>query len=488
MSTDFKKLLPETPAHFINNAWVTCKTTDDVLNPATGETIAKVAMGSKVDADKAVKAAKNAQQKWAALPQPQRAEYLQAFAQQIEKHKKALATLLTTEQGKPLAESIGEVEMAMTMLRYYAGFGWKRTGHVLASNHPQQQAITKEAPLGVVAAIIPWNFPLAIFARKTAPALVAGNTIVVKPSENTPLCSLALATLSKAAGIPEGVINVLCGEGSKVGDALVKHPDVELVTMTGSTRAGKIIAKNAAEKVIPVSLELGGKAPFIVLADADIEQAAQDAIDARVSNCGQVCICNERTYVQRDVYEQFMQALKKAADKVVVGDPLASKTTMGPKVSAAEKTHIDELLAKTVQEGATIFWQGSVPKDAKFTGGNWVAPTIVTDLPASATILKEEAFGPILPVVVFDTLDEVIALANDCEYGLSSYLYTRDLQAAMQISDALEYGEVYINRYGPEEVNGFHAGWKLSGIGGDDGEHGYQLYVKQKTVYVNYKS
>ena len=488
MSTDFKKLLPEAAAQFINNTWVASKNTDDVKNPATGETIAQVAVGTKADTDKAVAAAKAAQIKWAATPQPQRADYLYAFAQQIEKHKKTLATLLTTEQGKPLAESEGEVDTAILMLRYYAGLGWKRTGHVLASNYPNHQAITKEAPLGVVAAIIPWNFPLAIFTRKTAPALVAGNTIIVKPSENTPLCSLALATLSKAAGIPDGVINVICGEGSKVGDALVKHPDVQLVTMTGSTRAGKIIAKNAAEKVIPVSLELGGKAPFIVLADADIEKAAQDAIDARMSNCGQVCICNERTYVQREAYEPFMRALKKAAEAIVVGDPLAKKTTMGPKVSPTEKEHVEELLAKTQQEGGKIFWQGSIPTDDKFKGGNWVAPTIVTDLPATATILKEEAFGPILPVVVFDTIDEVVSLANDCEYGLSSYLYTRDLIAAMQISDALEYGEVYINRYGPEEINGFHAGWKLSGIGGDDGEHGYQIYVKQKTVYLNYQS
>lgn len=488
MSTEFNTLLPKQPAHFINNNWVPATDADSVNNPSTGEEIAKVAMGNEADADNAVQAAKKAQVQWAATPQPQRAAYLAAFAQQVEDNKEVLATLLTTEQGKPLAESQAEVETAVTMLRYYASFGWKRTGQVLASNYPNHQAITKEAPLGVVAAIIPWNFPLAIFARKTAPALVAGNTIVLKPSENTPLCSLALATLSKAAGIPDGVINVVCGEGSKVGDALVKHPDTKLVTMTGSTRAGKIIAKNAAEKVIPVSLELGGKAPFIVLADADIKKAAQDAIAARMSNCGQVCICNERTYVQRDVYEQFMAELKTAADKVVVGDPLDSKTTVGPKVSPTEKEHVEQLLETTRKEGGKVFWQGSTPSDEKFKQGNWVAPVIVTDLPADATILKEEVFGPVLPVVVFDTLDEVISLANDCEYGLSSYLYTRDLNAAMQISDALEYGEVYINRTGPEEVNGFHAGWKLSGIGGDDGEHGYQLYVKQKTVYLNYQS
>ncbi len=310
---------------------------------------------------------------------------------------------------------------------------------------------------------------------------------MLKPSEITPLCSLALASLSKAAGMPAGVINVVCGDGPNVGDAMVKHPGTSLVTMTGSTRAGKQIFKNAAEKVIPVSLELGGKAPFIIMADADIEKAAQDALDARMSNCGQVCICNERTYVQREVYEPFMAALKKAAEKIVVGDPMQQGTTIGPKVSQAEKRHVEELLEITRKEGGTVFWQGKAPSDEQFKHGYWVAPAIICDLPDSATILKEEIFGPVLPVAIFDTVDEVIAKANDSEYGLSSYLYTRDLSSAMKISDSLECGEVYINRFGPEELNGFHAGWKLSGIGGDDGEYGYLLYVKSKTIYLNYQ-
>lgn len=487
MTPEFGILLPTRPAHFINNEWHNCDATDEVLNPATGQTIAQVAAGTPSDVDLAVKAASAAQKSWAKTPQPERAKYLSAFADEIEKHGTILATLLTTEQGKPLSEAKGEVATAVNMLRYYASFGWKRTGHVLASGYENHQAITREVPLGVVAAIIPWNYPLALFTRKAAPALIAGNTLVLKPSEITPLCSLALATLSKAAGMPAGVINVVCGNGAKVGDAMVKHPETRLVTMTGSTRAGKEIFISAAEKVIPVSLELGGKAPFIVMADADIEKAAQDALDARMSNCGQVCICNERTYVQRDVYEPFMAALKKAAEKMVVGDPTQAGTTIGPKVSQAEKAHVEELMETTRKEGGTIFWQGKTPTDEQFKNGYWVAPAIVTDLPENAQILKEEVFGPILPVAIFDTVDEVIEKANDCEYGLSSYLYTRNLSLAMKISDSLECGEVYINRFGPEELNGFHAGWKMSGIGGDDGEYGYQLYVKTKTIYLNYE-
>jgi len=487
MTTEFGILLPAKPAHFINNDWYLCDATDDVFNPATGKVIAQVASGTSSDVDLAVKAASAAQTSWAKTPQPERANYLFAFAEQIEKHQEMLAMLLTTEQGKPLTEAEGEVATAVKMLRYYASFGWKRTGHVLASGYENHQSITREVPLGVIAAIIPWNYPLALFTRKAAPALVAGNTLVLKPSEITPLCSLALATLSKEAGIPAGVINVVCGDGSNVGDAMVRHPDTRLVTMTGSTRAGKQIFKNAAEKVIPVSLELGGKAPFIVMADADIEKAAQDALNARMSNCGQVCICNERTYVQRAVYEPFMAALKKAAEKIVVGDPTQAGTTIGPKVSQSEKKHVEALLETTRKEGGNIFWQGKIPSDEQFKNGYWVAPSIVTDLPEEAQILKEEVFGPVLPVAIFDTVDEVIAKANDCDYGLSSYLYTRDLSSAMKISDRLECGEVYINRFGPEELNGFHAGWKMSGIGGDDGEYGYQLYVKTKTIYLNYQ-
>lgn len=486
MDQKFSQLLPAFPAHFIDNEWVRSQEMDVVENPATGQVITEVARGSTAEVQLAAESAKRAQKAWAQIPQPQRADYLKAFAQQIQQHKSLLAELLTTEQGKPLTEALAEVDMALGMLDYYASFGWKRTGHVLASGREKHQAITREQPLGVVAAIIPWNYPLALFVRKAAPALVAGNSIIIKPSEVTPLCSLALASLSLNAEIPAGVINVVLGQGAVVGDALVKHPVTQLVTMTGSTQSGKLIYKNAAEKIIPVSLELGGKAPFIVLADADMQQAAHDALASRLVNCGQVCICNERTYVQRDVYEVFLEELKKAASAVVVGDPMIASTTVGPKVSKAEQESVLTLLDKTQQEGGRVLWQAELPKAQSLQDGFWLAPAIVVDLPNDATILNEEVFGPILPVVVFDSLDEVIEQVNASEYGLSSYVYTQSLSAAMRISDQLEYGEVYINRYGPEELNGFHAGWKLSGIGGDDGEHGYQLYVKHKTIYMSY--
>lgn len=482
----FKHLLPEQPSHFIDGQWVSASESDEVLNPSTGKVITRVATGDKTTIDQAVRQAAIAQKCWAKKPQPERAAFLEAWIEQVKEHAEALAHLLVTEQGKPLSEARGEVDMALTMLRYSASFAWRNQGEVLAASAPGQHSVTREVPLGVVGAITPWNFPLALFIRKTAPAIVAGNTIVVKPSEVTPLSALALATLSQKAGIPAGVINVVCGTGRVVGDALVKHPDTALITMTGSTGAGKQIMKNAAEKVIPVSLELGGKAPFIVMDDADIERAATDALNARMSNCGQVCICNERTYVQRGVYDAFIQALQKAAAGVVVGDPMAETTTVGPKVSVPEKEHVEQLMQETLQEGGKVIWQAELPRDPELQGGNWVAPAIVTDLPENARILREEVFGPILPVVVFDTPEEVIEKANDSEYGLSSYLYTRDLSVALTLSDALEYGEVYINRHGPEEINGFHAGWKLSGLGGDDGEHGYQLYVKRKTVYIDY--
>lgn len=486
MYQDIKVLFPTTAAHFINGQWAPCADTIEVLNPADGSAIACSASGTGEDVNKAVSAAKKAQKDWASKTLQPRSTYLERLIEQVKAHAELLAKIVMHEQGKPLKEAKGEVEMALTMLRFYANLAWKRTGEVLASTRPQHQAITREMPLGVIAAIIPWNYPLAMFARKVAPAIMAGNTIVIKPSEITPLSSVAMATLCVKAGIPDGVVNIVFGLGNTVGDILVRHPDIQLVTMTGSTNAGKAIGVNAAQKVVPVSLELGGKAPFIVMADANIEHAARDAITSRMTNCGQVCICNERTYVQREVWDTFIVALKKAATEIVVGDPAAANTTVGPKVSAAEKAHTESLLHNALKAGATLLWQGTLPNDERYKKGYWVAPAILTDLPENAEILQAEVFGPILPVIPFDTLEEVIKKVNDCEYGLSSYLYTQNLTIAMKASEQLEYGEVYINRIGPEEINGFHSGWKLSGIGGDDGEHGYSIYVRRQTLYINY--
>lgn len=479
-------LLPREPAHYIGGQWQASVESSEVTNPATLASIGQVAEGNVQTADQAVAAAAKAQKAWARLGLAARADHLQHLWQQVRDNSEALARLLVTEQGKPITEARAEVQMALTMLRYHAGLGFRQTGQVMASGTTGRTISIREEPYGVVAAIIPWNFPLAMFLRKVAPAIVAGNCIVVKPSENTPLSSLAMATLCQRAGIPAGVVNVVTGPGKSLGDALVRHPQTHLVTMTGSTRAGMQILHAAADQVVPVSLELGGKAPFIVMQDADIERAAKDAVASRMTNCGQVCIANERTYVHSSVHDRFVEAVIREVRQLKIGDPHDESTRIGPKVSAAERDGVAQHLNRALEQGAHLAYGGQQSLPTGLTEGYWVAPTILTHVPHDAEILAAEVFGPVLPIVSFDTEQQVIDLANASDYGLSAYVYTRDMGTAMRLVDELESGEVYVNRIGPEEINGFHAGWKRSGLGGDDGEQGYRTYVRTKVTYLDY--
>ncbi|MGI4837820.1 MAG: aldehyde dehydrogenase family protein [Janthinobacterium lividum] len=479
-------LLPREPAHYIDGQWQPSIEASEVLNPATEARIGQVAEGDAKTAEQAVAAAAKAQKGWARLGLAARADHLQRLLEQVQENSEALARLLVTEQGKPIKEARAEVQMALTMLRYHAGLGFRQTGQVMASGTPGRTISIREEPYGVVAAIIPWNFPLAMFLRKVAPAIVAGNAIVVKPSENTPLSSLAMATLCQRAGIPAGVVNVVTGPGKSLGDALVRHAQTHLVTMTGSTRAGMQILHAAADKIVPVSLELGGKAPFIVMADADIERAAKDAVASRMTNCGQVCIANERTYVHSSVHDRFVDAVVREVKQLQLGDPQAEGTDIGPKVSAAERDSVNQHLKRALEQGAHVAFGGPQALPAGLNQGYWVAPTVLTGVASDADILAAEVFGPILPIVAFESEQQVIDLANASEYGLSAYVYTRDLGTANRMVDELESGEVYVNRIGPEEINGFHAGWKRSGLGGDDGEQGYRTYVRTKVTYLDY--
>ena len=338
----------------------------------------------------------------------------------------------------------------------------------------------------MVVAIIPWNFPAAIFARKVAPALMAGNAIIVKPSGLTPLSSLALARICQLAGVPDGLVSVVTGPGRTTGKLLVEHPLTSMVTVTGSTRAGKEILAQAAEKIIPVSLELGGKAPVIVFADADLDLAVQHAFEARFWNCGQVCTCNERTYVQRGVYDEFVERFVAKVAGLRVGDPTDETSHMGPKVSKAEWTKVKEFVDNAVADGATIEIGGGTPQGMEDAPGYWFAPTVLTNVKNDMDIVQNEVFGPVLPILPFDMYEEVVEWANSTVYGLTAYVYTEDVRTAMNVTDDLDFGEVYINRVGPEEVQGFHTGWKLSGMGGDDGQHGFERYTRRKTVYMDY--
>jgi lactaldehyde dehydrogenase / glycolaldehyde dehydrogenase len=337
----------------------------------------------------------------------------------------------------------------------------------------------------VVVGIIPWNYPAALFARKVAPAIMAGNTIVLKPHEDTPLAALALARIVEGAGAPPGVVNVVTGAGRVVGDALVRHPITQMVSVTGSVRGGREILAAAAENITPVSLELGGKAPFIVLEDADLGAAVENAVDARFWNCGQVCTCNERTYVQRSVYDEFVERFVEAASSLRMGDPTREDVQMGPKVNEPELRKVEALVQDAVEQGANLHLGGRRPEGKEFEKGYWFEPTVLTETTNEMNIVQREVFGPVLPIQPFDDFDEVVNLANDSRYALTAYVFTSDLHKAMRAIDDIDFGEIYVNKIGPEQLQGFHTGYRLSGMG-DDGPYGYERYLRRKTVYLHY--
>lgn len=479
-------LLGTTPRMLVGGDWRDAEDTRPVVNPATGAVFAEVPAADASHVDAAVAAAVRAQRDWARRPATARAAVLAEIIRRVEENAEELAQLVVAEQGKTITEARGEIQGVRAFFDFAMSQKYRTEGEVVTPSSAERQLIIREEPLGVVVAIIPWNFPAAIFARKVAPALMTGNAIIVKPSDVTPLSSLALARICQDAGVPDGLLSVLTGRGSVVGTALIDHPDTSMITVTGSTRAGVEILERAAKKVIPVSLELGGKAPFIVFGDADLPRAVQDAFEARVMNCGQVCTCNERTYVHRSVFDEFVARLVEKVRGLRVGDPLDEDSQMGPKVSAEEWAKVDDMVAAAVAAGAKLEIGGGRPSGSEGKPGFWYAPTVLTGVTNEMDIVQQEVFGPVLPIVPFDDEDEVFDFANSTPYGLTAYVYTTDIRTALRATDALAFGEVYINRVGPEEVSGFHTGWKMSGLGGDDGHHGFERYTQRKTVYVDY--
>jgi len=479
-------LLGERPAMRIGARWVTTTDTRPVENPSTGELLAQVPEAGPEHVEEAMRAAQEAQREWGRRTLGERAEVIGAVIAQVERDAEELARIVVAEQGKTITEARGEIGGVKAFFDHAFAQRYRQVGEMVAPSNRDEQLLIREEPYGVVVAIIPWNFPAAIFARKVGPALMAGNAIVLKPSELTPLSPLALARVCERAGVPAGLVNVVTGEGRVVGKALVEHPTTAMVTVTGSTRAGREILAQTAEKVIPVSLELGGKAPFVVFEDADIELAARKAVEARMWNCGQVCTCNERTYVHRNVHDAFVSRVVELAREVVVGDPLDDASGMGPKVSGDEWTKVKGFVDRAVEQGATLALGGGRPEGERFEQGHWFSPTVLTGVTNDMEIAQAEVFGPVLPVIPFDSYDEVVGYANSTEYGLTAYVFTTDIRTAMKVTDDLEFGEVYINKVGPEQVQGFHTGWKLSGLGGDDGQHGLERYLRRKTVYLGY--
>jgi lactaldehyde dehydrogenase/glycolaldehyde dehydrogenase len=474
----------------VGEAWVgpEGRDTTQVINPATGKPIADVPVATSEDAQAALEAARRAQPAWAALTHGERAGYLRRVAELVRADDERLARIVSLEVGKPMRESRVEIEgWTAGFFDYFASFGRAATGEILPSDNRGEEIAIRKVPYGVCVGITPWNFPSAMVARKVAPALLAGNAMVVKPSSTTPLSALALAEIFEEAGIPAGIVSVLSGPGGKLGDALVRNPITQLVTLTGSVGAGKQILVAAAGNVTVVSLELGGKAPFIVMDDVDVENAARHALTARFQNNGQVCTCNERTYVHRRIYDQFVERYVALARALKLGDPFDEATDVGPKITRVELEKIEKMVANARKQGAEVVTGGKRAEVAGFEGGFWYEPTILTGMRNDMEAMQEELFGPVSPVMAFDDFDEALLLANDSKYGLSAYFFCNDAKTVQRFVEGCDFGELYVNKIGPEQLNGHHTGYRSSGIMGDDGTHGLEKYSRRRTTYTSWR-
>lgn len=479
--------LKDTYKLYINGQWEngSADSVTEIHNPATGALVGKATNGTQHDVEKAVKAAADAFPAWSKKTAEERADILYAFKALIEKNADHFAHVISSEMGKPLAEAHIEVNFATGLIRFAAENTRRLEGDIIPGSRPGEKILFEKIPHGVIGAISAWNFPLALFARKVAPALAAGNTIVIKPHELAPLAALEATRLAEEAGIPAGVLNVVTGNGQNVGTPLVEHPDIKLITMTGSTATGKKIMAAAANTLKEVRLELGGKAPFIVMEDADIEKAATAAVQARFSNAGQVCTSNERTYVHEAVYDQFLTLVRQKIAALTVGNPLDAKTDMGPKVSLQELEKVHKMVEQAVAQGASLEMGGKRLTGGVYDQGFFYAPTLLTNVTEDMDIVKDEVFGPVFLLTKVTDYDDALRQANECRYGLSAYIFTQDLKRIMRISSDLNFGEVYVNREGGEAPQGFHHGYKDSGLGGEDGKYGLEAYVQTKTVYLN---
>ncbi|MDG4674937.1 aldehyde dehydrogenase family protein [Shinella sp. 838] len=456
-----------------------------VEDPATGESWAEVAVCSTDDVARAIETAAAAQKKWAALTPLARADHIYRICAALADEKDHFARLLVREQGKTLTEAEFEVDDTIRYMTYAAEAARRITGEILPADAPGEQLYIYRAPYGVTIGLCAYNYPLALIGRKVGPALVTGNTMVIKPHEATPVTASEFCRICEKAGLPRGVVNMVNGVGTEVGAALVSHPLTRMVTLTGSIRAGQGVAAAASKNLAALSLELGGKAPFIVLKDADIDAAVEAAAIARYANCGQVCICAESVLVEDAIADEFTDKLMKRVGQVRPGNPMTN-AGMGPLTTPGALSRVEDMVARSVAEGGEVVIGGSRPQGAAFERGNWYAPTLVLNAAPHNTLVQEEIFGPVLPVVRVGGWDEALTVANDQPFGLSAYLWTRDAGIYMDAVNRMETGTIFLNKGIVGYVQAYHNGHKLSGLGGEDGTHGLEGYMQKRTVYMKY--
>jgi len=471
---------------YVDGQWIDADggATSPVVNPATGARLGTVPDMGVAETRRAIEAAARAFPAWAALTAKERAAILRRWYELLMAHQEDLATIMTAEQGKPLAEARGEIAYGAAFIEWFAEEGKRLYGDVIPQNAPDRRLVVMRQPLGVVAAITPWNFPMAMITRKAGPALAAGCTFVCKPASQTPYSALAVAALAERAGVPPGVLNIVTGTAAAaIGAELTSHPRVRKVTFTGSTGVGKKLMAQCAGTVKKITMELGGNAPFIVFADADLDAAVAGAMASKYRNSGQTCICANRILVQAPVYDAFAQKLVAAVKGLRVGDGLAGATDQGPLIDAAALAKVEEHIADAVAKGAQVAHGGR----RHALGGTFFEPTVLTHVTPAMRVAREETFGPIAPIFRFDTEEEAIRMANDTEFGLAAYFYTRDLARSWRVAEGLEYGMVGLNTgLFSTEVAPF-GGMKESGIGREGSRYGILDYTEIKFLCIGLK-
>ncbi len=469
-------------ANLINGEWVQADSgaTIDVTNPATGLKIGTVPKSGKAETRRAIEAAEEAFKTFRKTSALERSKLLRKLHDAIMDNQDALAELLTMEQGKSLAEAKGEVGASAAYVLWFAEEARRTYGDVVPSPWADRRIMVTKEPVGVIAAITPWNFPSSMLARKIGPAIAAGCTSVVKPASQTPYSGLAWGALAEEAGIPKGVINIVTGSAGEIGDELTTNPLVKKITFTGSTEVGKILLQKAASTVKKVSMELGGNAPFLVFDDADVDRAVEGAMVAKYRNSGQTCVCTNRFFVQAGVYDQFVEKLAAASNKLKVGPGLDAGVQQGPLIDDNAVEKVEELIGDAVEKGAKVVTGGKRHE----LGGSFFQPTVIAEATTQMRFMKEEIFGPVAPVFRFETEEEAVALANDTEYGLACYFYTGDLGRAFRVMEGLKYGMVGVNEGLITTPEAPFGGVKESGLGREGGHQGIEDYLDTKYVCI----
>ena len=466
--------------YLVNGEWKTLDATFEVVNPATGEVIANVAKAGKKEAEAAIEAAHEAFPLWRAKTAKERSEILYRWYQLIIENKTWLGRLMTTEQGKPLKEAEGEVDYAASFIQWFAEQGKRANGEIIPPAKPGSRILATREPIGVVAAITPWNFPMAMLTRKLGPALAAGCTGIIKPANNTPLSAFALLHLAKKAGVPDGVLNAVAGNTQEISDAIMASHEVRKISFTGSTAVGKTLVRNAAETMKKVSMELGGNAPYIVFEDADIDAAVKGAIANKFRNAGQVCVSVNRFYIHEKVYDEFTRRLAEAVSELKVGNGVEEGVVVGPLIEPSAVKKVCEHVEDAVAKGATVLAGGK----PHALGGNFWQPTVLGDCSDKMQLAQEETFGPVAACFRFSSEEEVVKRANDTPFGLAAYFYTQNLQRVFRVSQALESGMIGINECAVSTELGPFGGVKESGLGREGSVLGLDEFLEVKTLHL----